>query len=130
MKGVVASVLASGLGCLTEDELERGSLVIDVGGGITHVGHFVGGKLAFLDLIGKGGERITTDVSIGLSTSRREAERIKTLYGGVLLRSCDDNIRIEVPLIDIMRVRDGKIAEHWGVMDGAAMMKQLGVGPA
>ena len=25
---------------------------------------------------------------------------------------------------------DGKIAEHWGVMDGAAMMKQLGVGPA
>lgn len=37
--------------------------------------------------------------------------------------------RIEVPLIDIMRVRDGKIAEHWGVMDNAAMMQQLGVGP-
>jgi steroid delta-isomerase-like uncharacterized protein len=35
--------------------------------------------------------------------------------------------RIEVPLIDIMLVRDGKIAEHWGVMDGAAMMQQLGV---
>ena len=26
--------------------------------------------------------------------------------------------RIEVPLIDIARIRDGKIAEHWGVMDG------------
>jgi steroid delta-isomerase-like uncharacterized protein len=36
--------------------------------------------------------------------------------------------RIEVPLIDIARVRDGKIAEHWGVMDSAAMMQQLGVG--
>jgi len=36
--------------------------------------------------------------------------------------------RIEVPLIDIMRVRDGKIAEHWGVMDGGVMMQQLGVG--
>ena len=35
--------------------------------------------------------------------------------------------RIEVPLIDIMRIRDGKIAEHWGVMDNAAMMQQLGV---
>jgi len=38
--------------------------------------------------------------------------------------------RIEVPLIDIMRVRDGKIAEHWGVMDGGVMMQQLGVGSA
>ncbi len=37
--------------------------------------------------------------------------------------------RIEVPLIDIMRVRDDKIAEHWGVMDGATMMEQLGAGP-
>ena len=36
--------------------------------------------------------------------------------------------RIDVPLIDIARIRDGKIAEHWGVMDGAAMMQQLGVG--
>jgi steroid delta-isomerase-like uncharacterized protein len=35
--------------------------------------------------------------------------------------------QIEVPLIDIMRVRDGKIAEHWGVMDSGAMMQQLGV---
>jgi steroid delta-isomerase-like uncharacterized protein len=37
--------------------------------------------------------------------------------------------RIEVPLIDIMRIRDGKIAEHWGVMDNAAMMQQLGMAP-
>jgi predicted ester cyclase len=36
--------------------------------------------------------------------------------------------RIEVPLIDIMRIRDGKIAEHWGVMDDGVMMQQLGVG--
>lgn len=37
---------------------------------------------------------------------------------------------IDVPLIDIMRARDGKIVEHWGVMDSAAMMQQLGAGPA
>jgi steroid delta-isomerase-like uncharacterized protein len=37
--------------------------------------------------------------------------------------------RIEVPLIDIARSRDGKIAEHWGVMDSAAMMEQLGATP-
>lgn len=38
--------------------------------------------------------------------------------------------RIEVPLIDIMRINDGKIAEHWGVMDGGVMMQQLGVAPS
>ncbi len=37
--------------------------------------------------------------------------------------------RIEVPLIDIMLVRGDRVAEHWGVMDGAAMMEQLGAGP-
>jgi steroid delta-isomerase-like uncharacterized protein len=36
--------------------------------------------------------------------------------------------RVEVPLIDVHRIRDGKIAEHWGVMDGGVMMQQLGVG--
>ncbi len=36
--------------------------------------------------------------------------------------------RIEVPLIDIARIRGGQIAEHWGVMDGGVMMQQLGVG--
>jgi steroid delta-isomerase-like uncharacterized protein len=35
--------------------------------------------------------------------------------------------RIDVPLIDVARIRDGKIAEHWGVMDSASMMQQLGV---
>jgi steroid delta-isomerase-like uncharacterized protein len=37
--------------------------------------------------------------------------------------------RIEVPLIDIHRVRDGQVSEHWGVMDGGVMMQQLGVAP-
>jgi len=36
--------------------------------------------------------------------------------------------RIEVPLVDIMRISNGKIAEHWGVMDVGVMMQQLGVG--
>lgn len=34
---------------------------------------------------------------------------------------------VEVPLIDVMRVRDGQATEHWGVMDGGVMMQQLGV---
>ncbi|MGE0688018.1 MAG: ester cyclase [Dehalococcoidia bacterium] len=31
---------------------------------------------------------------------------------------------------DILRFENGKIVEHWGVMDSMAMLQQLGVGPA
>jgi len=36
---------------------------------------------------------------------------------------------VNVQVIDIVRVSDGKLAEHWGIMDAAAMMQQLGVAP-
>ncbi len=35
----------------------------------------------------------------------------------------------KVRAIDIVRVRDGKFVEHWGVTDEAAMMQQLGLSP-
>jgi steroid delta-isomerase-like uncharacterized protein len=34
----------------------------------------------------------------------------------------------DIPVIDIVEFRDGKAVAHWGVMDTAAMMEQLGVG--
>jgi len=37
--------------------------------------------------------------------------------------------RIDVQLVDIIRVRDGEFAEHWGVMDSMTMMQQLGAVP-
>lgn len=30
-----------------------------------------------------------------------------------------------VPVIDIVRVANGKVVEHWGATDGASMMEQL-----
>ena len=35
----------------------------------------------------------------------------------------------EVQIIDILEVQNGKVTAHWGVMDRAAMMEQLGLGP-
>ena len=34
--------------------------------------------------------------------------------------------RMEVPGMDLVRIRDGKAVEHWGVTDNLAMMQQLG----
>ena len=34
----------------------------------------------------------------------------------------------DIAVIDIVQMRDGKGVAHWGIMDMAAMMQQLGVG--
>jgi steroid delta-isomerase-like uncharacterized protein len=34
--------------------------------------------------------------------------------------------RIEVQVFDILRIRNGQVTEHWGLMDAMTMMQQLG----
>jgi steroid delta-isomerase-like uncharacterized protein len=36
----------------------------------------------------------------------------------------------EIESIDIIRIEDGKCAEHWGVTDNMALMQQIGAVPA
>ena len=38
--------------------------------------------------------------------------------------------KIQFETVDVMRVRDGQIAEHWGVANLFSLMQQLGVLPA
>jgi predicted ester cyclase len=35
--------------------------------------------------------------------------------------------KIEITVIDIMRFKEGKLLEHWGVPDRSAAMEQLGM---
>ncbi|HEX6014639.1 MAG TPA: cell division protein FtsA, partial [Geminicoccaceae bacterium] len=99
VKGVVCASYAAGLACLAADELERGCLVLDLGGGTTGLAHFAGGRLTLVDQVPYGGDHVTGDLAYGLSTSRQHAERVKNLFGGTQFRSCDDSTRIELPLL-------------------------------
>jgi len=36
--------------------------------------------------------------------------------------------KFDIPVIDIVEFRDGKAIGHWGIMDMAGLMQQLGVG--
>ena len=97
VKGVVSATYAAAVACLAEDELERGCLVLDFGGGTTGLAHFAGGRLTLVGQVPYGGDHITGDLAYGLSTSRQHAERIKNLFGGTQFRSCDEGTRIEHP---------------------------------
>jgi cell division protein FtsA len=96
---VTNATYAAGIGCLTVDEMQRGVLLLELGGGTTSLGLYSGGALCHLAQVPYGGEHVTRDLAYCLSTSRAFAERLKNLYGGVLCRACDDNVRIEVPII-------------------------------
>ena len=95
----VVSSYASGLACLVEDEMDLGVTVIDMGGGTTTIAVFSGGQLVFADGVPVGGNHVTNDIAIGLSTPKSHAERMKTLYGSTLPSPTDEKDIMEVPLI-------------------------------
>jgi len=57
----------------------------------------------------------------------------KTYHGthhGTFLGVTPTGRRIQFETVDVMRVRGGKIAEHWGVANLFSLMRQLGAWPA
>jgi cell division protein FtsA len=95
----VVSPYAAGLSCLVEDETNLGVTVIDMGGGTTTVGVFVGGNLVFTDSVPVGGGHVTNDIARGLSTPLAHAERLKALFGSAIASTLDEREMIAVPQI-------------------------------
>jgi cell division protein FtsA len=96
---LVAAPYASGLACLVEDEMDLGSLVIDMGAGTTSFGIFVDGNVVYTAGIPLGGAHVTNDIARGLTTSVAQAERLKTLYGNTIPSPMDEREIIDVPLV-------------------------------
>lgn len=93
----VVTPYASGLSTLVEDELTLGATVIDMGGGTTTIASFLDGTLIHVDSLAIGGAHVTSDIARGISTPLVQAERLKTLYGTVILSSSDERENIIVP---------------------------------
>ena len=92
----VAAPYASSLSALIEDEAEMGATVIDFGAGSTSMAVIGGGGLTHVDGVAVGGNHVTMDVARGLNIRLNSAERLKTLYGGVLTSSSDERETIAV----------------------------------
>lgn len=94
--GKAFNAYASGLACLLRDEMELGATVIDIGGGTTAITTFYNGFPRYFSAIGVGGNNISKDIAIGLTTSFTHAERLKTLHGCAFLSSQDEGEMINV----------------------------------
>ncbi|MGA7712694.1 MAG: cell division protein FtsA [Rhizomicrobium sp.] len=82
--GALFAPFASGLSVLTEDEKQLGSIVIDMGGGVTSIAVFMEGHLVHADVVPIGGSQVTSDLARMLSAPISAAERAKVLYGAAL----------------------------------------------
>jgi len=99
LAGVVNSAYAASLSALVEDEQRTGAVCIDMGGGSTSAAVFLRDHLICVDQIRFGGDHVTADIASGLMMRQSTAERIKTLYGGVIPTGADERDLIDAPRI-------------------------------
>lgn len=98
--GLVAAPYASALAALSEDEMEAGALLIDMGARSTTAALFHNGALAHIDAIPIGADSVTQDIAHGFSTSIAMAEKLKVVHGSAIAHLADDTQLIDATQID------------------------------
>jgi len=81
---------------LTQDEMEMGVVLIDVGAGTTEVAVFQDSCIMKYDLIPIGGDFITNDIAIGLRVPYSRAEELKVKYASAMTAFASDKPDIEI----------------------------------
>ena len=81
----VLNPLASGESILSETEREMGVAVIDLGAGTTSVAIYVNGDVFHANVLGVGGDLVTSDIAQGLRLPLDVAEEVKLKHGYAVL---------------------------------------------
>lgn len=87
----VLNPLASGEVVLSDTEREMGVVVCDIGGGTSDMAIYINGDVWHTNVLGVGGNHITSDIAHGLRLPIPQAEEIKVQHGHAL----QDNISVE-----------------------------------
>ena len=90
-RGLVPGPLASAFAVTSDDERRHGVLVIDIGAGVTGFAMLRENRTVYAGTIPIGGAQVTVDIAHALRTPLEEAERIKALYGTVLIAQSDQH---------------------------------------
>jgi len=79
--GIVVNGFAMKDIILSDEEKEKGVLLLDIGMGSVDISVFKNNGILYTDSIPVGGETITNDISLGLEISYQEADKLKKQYG-------------------------------------------------
>ena len=81
------------------------------------MGAFPDMQLDFHDFVGEDGK-----VLVRLT--------VRGSHGGAFGDLAPTGRAIDVPVLDLFHVRDGRLVEHWALLDNLGLLRQLGVLPA
>jgi len=96
---LVLESIASSKSVLTQDEMDLGTVLVDIGGGTTDIAVFYEGTIRHTCELGLGGHNLTNDLSVGLRTPLADAERLKEDYGSALSSVIKPNHVVDVPSV-------------------------------
>jgi len=94
---VILEPIASSFAVLTDDEMEAGVALIDIGGGTTDLTIFYDGILRHTAVIPFGGNVVTKDIKEGCTVMQQQAEKLKIKFGTALAEEVIDNRIITIP---------------------------------
>jgi cell division protein FtsA len=97
VKDMILEPLASSLAVLTEDEMEAGVVLVDIGGGTTDVAVYYDNVIRHTAVIPFGGNVITKDIKEGCAILQRHAEALKIQYGSALGDIAPDDKVVSIP---------------------------------
>lgn len=97
LKELVLEPVASALAVLSEEEMEMGVAMIDIGGGTTDLLVIENNIIRHTAVIPFGGNSITEDLKQGCGVSSRNAEQMKIQYGSCITEYAPDNKTVTIP---------------------------------
>ena len=96
VKGCTFSGYASGLAVLGEDARNRGTVVVDLGAGVTDVTVWRDDAVVHSAVHGVGGDHLSQDLSIGLEIPYARAEKLKRENGSLVLDPAEKDEKISL----------------------------------
>ncbi len=103
---IILEQLASSYAVLTDDEMELGVCLVDIGGGTTDIAIFTEGAIRHTAVIPIAGDQVTNDVAMALRTPTQHAEKIKVKYACALTQLVKAEETIKVPSVGDRPPRD------------------------
>ncbi|GAO30988.1 cell division protein FtsA [Geofilum rubicundum] len=97
LNGVVLEPLASAHAVLTEEEMEAGVVMIDIGGGTTDFALFYDGIIRHTAVIPFGGNVVTNDIKEGCSVLFKQAETLKVQFGSAMGSMAREDMVVAIP---------------------------------
>jgi cell division protein FtsA len=92
----VDQTIASSQVLLTEEEKEKGVVLVDIGSSMTHLLVYKAGKVVFSQTLPIGGANFTNDLAVGLRTPQLAAEKIKKNHGAALVDLVSEGEMVEI----------------------------------